>query len=263
MRDAGLDRAIDAAGGVAQLARKICISQPSVSNWSEIPAQRVIAVELATGVPRAELRPDLYPEHHHERTVSLDGVDPIDVARAQEYALLAALLAAAPSKSLLDRLTGLNGDETPLGRAHAALAEAAARANAGQIEREYFDLFVGLGRGELLPYASYYLTGFLNERPLSRLRSDLAALGIERAENNSEPEDHAAVLCEIMAGMADGRLEVSFEAQRALFEKHVSPWMGRLFADMEQAANANFYRAVGTLGRQFIEIERQGFSFAK
>lgn len=262
MRDAGLDRAIDAAGGVAELARKIHISQPSVSNWSKIPAQRVIAVEMATGVPRAELRPDLYPDHHHARTVSQDGIDPIDVARAQEYALLANLLAAAPSRRLLDRLARLDGDGTLLGQAHAALAEAASRANAAQVEREYFDLFVGLGRGELLPYASYYLTGFLNERPLSRLRSDLSALGIARVERNSEPEDHAAILCEIMAGMADGRLEISSDAQRALFEQHVSPWMGRLFADMEQAASANFYRAVGTLGRLFIEIERQGFSFA-
>jgi TorA maturation chaperone TorD len=263
MRDVGLDRAIDAAGGVAQLARKIRISQPSVSNWSTIPAQRVIAVETATGVSRAELRPDLYRDLHNERTVWQSSIDPIDVARAQEYALLAALLAAAPSKRLLDRLAGLSGDGTPLGQVHAALAEAASRANAGQLEREYFDLFVGLGRGELLPYASYYLTGFLNERPLSRLRADLAILGIERAESNSEPEDHAAILCEIMAGMADGRLEASFDAQRTLFEKHVLSWMGRLFADMEQAASAKFYRAVGTLGRLFIEIERQGFSFAR
>ncbi|MCK1691050.1 molecular chaperone TorD family protein [Bradyrhizobium sp. 145] len=262
MRDAGLDRAIDAAGGVAQLARKIRISQPSVSNWSKIPAQRVIAVEAATGVPRAELRPDLYPDHNHEPTRLQDSIDPIDVARAQEYALLAALLAAAPSKSLLDRLTGLSGDGTPLGQVHAGLADAASHTTAAQVEREYFDLFVGLGRGELLPYASYYLTGFLNERPLSRLRTDLAALGIMGAEGNFEPEDHAAILCKIMAGMADGRLEAPFVAQRALFEKHVSSWMGRLFADMERAASARFYRAVGTFGRLFIEIERQGFSFA-
>jgi TorA maturation chaperone TorD len=263
VRDAELDRTIDAAGGIAQLARKIRISQPPVSDWSKIPAQRVIAVEAAPGVPRAELRPDLYPDHHHERTVPQDSIDPIDVARAQEYVLLATLFAAAPSKSLLDRLTGLSEDGTPLGQAHAGLAEAASRATAAQVEREYFDLFVGLGRGELLPYASYYLTGFLNERPLSRLRTDLAALGIGRTEGNSEPEDHAATLCEIMAGMADGRLEAPFVAQRALFEKHVSSWMGHLFGDMEQAASARFYRAVGTFGRLFIEIERQGFSFAK
>ena len=70
------------------------------------------------------------------------------------------------------------------------------------MEREYFDLFIGMGRGEILPYASYYLTGFLHERPLARLRGDLIAFGIERAENNPEPEDNAATLCEIMAGFA-------------------------------------------------------------
>ena len=257
MRDDGLDRAINAAGGVAELARKIGISQPSVSNWSRVPAQRVVAVESATGVPRATLRPDLYSE----RTV-LDAVDSIDAARAQEYALLASLLAAAPSSALLDRLASLRGDSTPLGLAHAALAEAASTAVAAEVEREYFELFIGLGRGELLPYASYYLTGFLNERPLSRLRADLAGLGIERVERNCEPEDHAATLCEIMAGFAGGSFPCSEEGQRAFFDKHISPWMGRLFADMETAANAKFYRAVGALGRVFLEIETQAFAFA-
>ena len=179
MRDAGLERAIDAAGGVAQLARKIGIAQPSVSNWNRVPAERVIAVESATGVSRKVLRPDLYSE-----PAVTGAVDPIDAGRAQEYALLAALLSSAPSAALLDQIAQLKGDATPLGRAHAALQDAASIAVATEVEREYFDLFVGLGRGELLPYASYYLTGFLNERPLSRLRDDLAALGIERVESN-------------------------------------------------------------------------------
>jgi TorA maturation chaperone TorD/DNA-binding transcriptional regulator YdaS (Cro superfamily) len=258
VRDEGLDRAIGAAGGVAQLARKIGISQPSVSNWNKVPAQRVVAVEAATGVSRARLRPDLYSE----LALPDDAVDLVDAARAQEYALLATLLSAAPSAALLDKLSTLNGDETPLGRAHAILADTAANAVPAKVEREYFDLFVGLGRGELLPYASYYLTGFLNERPLSRLRTDLAALGIERIENNSEPEDHAATLCEIMAGFAAGRFPASHEAQRIFFERHVSPWMGQLFADMESSKNAEFYRPAGTLGRLFIEIEAQAFTFA-
>jgi TorA maturation chaperone TorD len=182
--------------------------------------------------------------------------------RAQEYALLAALLLSAPSAALLEQIAQLNADATPLGRAHATLAKAAAIVVATEIEREYFHLFIGLGRGELLPYASYYLTGFLNERPLSRLRDDLAALGIERVENNFEPEDHAATLCEIMAGLAAARFPASPEAQRAFFEKHVSRWMGRLFADMEKAENARFYRSVGTLGRVFLEIESEAFTFA-
>ncbi|WP_456623969.1 MULTISPECIES: Cro/CI family transcriptional regulator [unclassified Bradyrhizobium] len=252
MRDEGLDRAIDAVGGVAELARKIGISQPSVSNWVKVPVQRVIAVEAATGVSRDQLRPDLYSEP----------IDPIDAARAQEYALLATLLSSAPSKRLLNQLAALSADATPLGRAHAALAQAAARAVPARLEREYFELFVGLGRGELLPYASYSLTGFLNERPLSRLRADLATLGIERVAHNSEPEDHAAIVCEIMSGFASGQFEAPADAQRAFFEKHVACWIGRLFADMEGAEGATFYRAVGALGRLFIEIETEAFTFA-
>ncbi|MCK1546540.1 molecular chaperone TorD family protein [Bradyrhizobium sp. 147] len=258
MRDDGLDRAIDAAGGIAQLARKIGISQPSVSNWTRVPAQRVVAVETATGIPRNDLRPDLYSEE----AVPAGLIDPVDAARAQEYALLATLLSAPPSKRLLEQLSALSGDATPLGRAHAALADVASSAVAAKVEREYFDLFVGLGRGELLPYASYYLTGFLNERPLSRLRGDLTMLGVERVANNSEPEDHAAIICEIMSGLAGGHFGASPEAQRAFFEKHVSPWMRRLFADIESAGNADFYRAVGALGRTFIEIETEAFTFA-
>ena len=255
MRDAGLERAIDAAGGVAQLARKIGLAQPSVSNWNRVPAERVIVVEAATAVSRKVLRPDLYGE-----SASADHA--VDAARAQEYALLAALLLSAPSPALLERIAQLRDDATPLGRAHANLAEAASQAVAADVEREYFDLFVGLGRGELLPYASYYLTGFLNERPLSRLRDDLTALGIKRVENNFEPEDHAAALCEIMAGLASGRFPASPEVQRAFFEKHVSRWMGRLFADMETVKSAKFYRSVGALGRLFLEIESEAFTFA-
>lgn len=257
MRDEALDRAIGAAGGVAQLARKIGISQPSVSNWNRVPAQRVIAVESATGVPRAALRPDLYKEGPLS-----EAVDPIDRARAQTYALLANLLTAAPFRALLDQLASLQGDATPLGLARAALSEAAGTAVAAEVEREYFELFIGIGRGELLPYASYYLTGFLNERPLARLRADLAALGIERAEGNSEPEDHAATLCEVMAGLAGGGFPCPQEAQRAFFDKHISPWMRGLFVDMESATSAKFYRAVGTFGRAFLEIEAQAFTFA-
>ena len=258
MRDAGLDRAIDAAGGIAQLARKIGIAQPSVSNWNKVPAQRVIAVEAATGVPRNQLRPDLYGGP----AVEDDAVDPIDAARARGYALLAALLSCPPSNALLGEIARLRGDVTLLGRAHAALAEAAAEVTTAGVAREYFELFVGLGRGELLPYESYYLTGFLNERPLSRLRDDLAVLGIERIENNFEPEDHAATLCEIMAGLVGGHFPTSPEVQRSFFEKHLAPWMGRLFVDMEKAASAKFYRSVGSLGRLFLEIEAEAFTYA-
>jgi TorA maturation chaperone TorD len=256
MRDTGIEEALRAAGGVGALARKIGISQPSVSNWVRIPAERVLAVESATGVDRSILRPDLYSERHP----TAGDLDEVEAARAQEYALLAALLARAPDQAMLDRLAALRGDPSPLGVAHAALADAASRTSAEQVEREYFDLFIGLGRGEVLPYGSYYLSGFLHERPLARLRSDLARLGIERVEGKSEPEDHAAILCEIMAGVINGRLSAGAGADRELFERHLSPWIGRLFVDLEQAKAASFYRSVGTLGRLFVDIETEAFA---
>jgi TorA maturation chaperone TorD len=184
----------------------------------------------------------------------------VNQARAHEYALLSLLLARAPDAALLARLTQLRGDATPLGMAHAALSQAASLADVARVEREYFDLFIGLGRGELLPYGSYYLAGFLHERPLARLRESLAQLGIERAAGQAEPEDHAAILCEIMAGLASGRFAASEGAARTLFEEHVAPWMERFFTDLEQAEAADFYRRVGTLGRVFIAIEQEAFA---
>jgi TorA maturation chaperone TorD len=256
MRDAGLSEAVRAAGGVSELARQIGISQPSVSNWTRVPAERVLLVEAATGVDRRVLRPDLYGS-----TESMsEAVDDVAAARAQEYALLAALLIRAPDQPLLQRLAALRGDATPLGVAHAALAQAASETTVEQVEREFFDLFIGLGRGELLPYASYYLTGFLYERPLARLRADLAPLGIERSEGNAEPEDHAAILCEIMSGLISGRLPAPDGTDQQMFEKHLAPWIGRFFADLERAQAARFYRHVGALGRVLIDIETEAFA---
>lgn len=254
MREAGLNEAVQAAGGVSELARLIGISQPSVSNWTRVPAERVLVVEAATGVDRKILRPDLYSD------IQPSGIDEVAAARAQEYALLAALLVRAPDEKFLKQLSTLRGDATPLGVAHAALSQAAAEATVEKVEREYFDLFIGLGRGELLPYGSYYLTGFLHERPLARLRADLTLLGIERVENNAEPEDHAATLCEIMSGLVSGQLPAPAGSDQRIFEKHLAPWIGRFFADLERAEAANLYRRVGTLGRVFIEIETEAFA---
>jgi TorA maturation chaperone TorD len=187
-------------------------------------------------------------------------IDEVDMARATEYALIATLLARAPDQTLIERLAGLRGDGSPLGLAHAAVAKAASRATARDIEREYFDLFIGLGRGELLPYGSYYVSGFLHDRPLARLREDLRRLGIERAAGQSEPEDHAAMLCEVMAGLVSGRFQASPAADRELFERHLSPWIGRFFDDLERAEAADFYRHIGVLGRVFIAIESEAFA---
>jgi TorA maturation chaperone TorD len=253
MRDHGLQEAIKAIG-ITELARRIGISQPSVSNWDRVPAERVPSVEAATGVPRAVLRPDLFQD---EPTAP---VDEIDAARAQEYTLLSALLARSPDERLLAKIAALRADPSPLGLAHAGLADAAARVDAASIGREYFDLFVGLGRGEFLPYASYYLTGFLQERPLARLRADLRNLGIERAPGQCEPEDHAAILCEIMAMLAGDADAVAAGNDRHIFNRHMAPWIGRFFAELSQSKTAKFYAHVGTVGMTFVDIESAAFA---
>jgi TorA maturation chaperone TorD len=255
MRETGLDEAIRAAGGVSELARRLGIAQPSVSNWQRVPAERVAAVEEATGVDRTRLRPDLFAPRSPVETV-----DDIDAARVQEYALLSTLLGRSPDRDLLARLARLEADATPLGLAHARLAQAAGAADPARVEREYFDLFVGVGRGEMLPYGSYYLTGFLHERPLARLRGDLAELGILRAEDQPEPEDHIAILCEVMAGLAGGRFARAPAGEKQFFDKHLAPWARRFFADLERAKAANFYRAVAAVGVTFIDIETEAFA---
>jgi TorA maturation chaperone TorD len=260
MKDGGLLRAIEAAGGVGALARALGISQPSVSNWTRIPAERVIAVESLTGVQRTELRPDLYPSE--PIILPASDIDEIDRARAMHYLLLAQLMRRAPDADLLSRLTNLKGDSSELGLALVGLAEAAERALPEPVAREFFALFIGVGKSEILPYGSYYLTGFLHERPLARVREDLAALGIERATGDFEPEDHLGTLFEVMAGLADGTFEAPAERQQFFFERHIKPWAARFFADLGTAPSADFYRAVARLGGQFVAIEADGFTFA-
>ncbi|WP_442918990.1 TorD/DmsD family molecular chaperone [Methylobacterium sp. WSM2598] len=187
-------------------------------------------------------------------------VDEIDVLRARLYGGLAAILGQAPDAGLIEALRGVSGNDTPLGQAHAALADAAAEADLRAVERDYFELFIGVGRGKILPYASYYLTGFLNERPLARLREDLARLGIERDPRVSEPEDHIAILLEVMAALAERRFGAESPSEQLFFERHLKPWARRLFEDIETEAATPLYRAVGALGRSFIEIETAAFA---
>jgi TorA maturation chaperone TorD len=202
--------------------------------------------------------PDRSPSR--ESAVARDHLDEVDIARKEEYTLLSALLMRPPDAALLQDISAIRADSTELGSAHAALAQAAEMTNLQRLEREYFNLFIGLGRGELLPYGSYYLTGFLHERPLARLRGDLAEIGIVRAEQNYEPEDHIAILCEIMAGLAGGRFVAPEGSERRFFERHLAPWARRFFADLEAAPGAQFYRHVGRVGRLFMDIETEAFA---
>jgi TorA maturation chaperone TorD len=185
----------------------------------------------------------------------------MDTARANTYRLLARLLAAPASSELLGMLKQIDGADRSGGGAMAAawqtLKLAGERTTVEAVDDEYHELFIGLTRGELVPYGSWYLTGFLMDQPLVVLRRDLAALGFERQEDVHEPEDHVSALCETMSLIIDGADGFSFETQRNFFNEHLAPWVGRFFGDLQQAQYARFYRAVGQLGEQFIGIEKQ------
>jgi TorA maturation chaperone TorD len=187
-----------------------------------------------------------------------------DVLRAQMYRFLARLLAAPPDDALLKSVVGMEGDETNLGKAMLSLATLASKTDLPRAEEEYHDLFIGVARGELLPYGSYYLTGFLHEKPLSKLRNDMARLGIARDEERKEPEDHIAALMDMMAGLITGEFgdPVPLAEQKAFFEAHISSWASHFFADLEGAKTSVLYAAVGTIGRSFMEIEATAFSMS-
>ncbi|MBY6119919.1 molecular chaperone TorD family protein [Mameliella alba] len=184
-----------------------------------------------------------------------------DRLRADLYNFLGLLLAGPPDEMLLAQTAGLSGDATEMGQAIGTLAKLAKVTKPKTATSEYNKLFIGLGRGELLPYASYYLTGFLNEKPLALLRQDMVRQGLERADNVFEPEDNIASLMEMMGAMIVGRFgaPASLDAQRQFFNKHIGPWAGHFYADLEGAKNSVFYAPVGTVGRLFMEIESEGF----
>ncbi len=187
-----------------------------------------------------------------------------DLARAQVYQLLGHLLARAPDKKMLSLISAIDSDAgtaegaTPLAPAWQDLCRAAKTAQAAAVEQEYFKLFIGLGRGEVVPYASWYLDGALMERTLADLRDDLKRLGYARHEEVAEPEDHAAALCETL-GMIISDPGLCLE-QAAFFQRYVDSWMDRFLTDLEAAETADFYHAVGQLGRGFLALERQLFA---
>ncbi len=186
-----------------------------------------------------------------------------DVLRAQLYRLLALYLQSAPQEHGLDLAAHLAGDDSPLGKAISTVARIAAKTQESTIRQEYDDLFVGMGRGELLPYASYYLTGFLNEKPLAKLRNDMSELGIQRHESVKEPEDHAGALCEMMAGLIEGDFgDGSLEGQQKFFKSHLSAWIRHFFTDLENAKSSVFYAALGSVGKAFMEIEEAAFEMS-
>jgi len=194
-----------------------------------------------------------------------EALDPQEEARAGCYALLARLFYAAPDAGLLQALAhamplDAHAADAALPAAWDALRGAAAEADPGSVHAEYDDTFIGVDQPEVLLYGSYYLAGFLNERPLVELRSDLAALGFTRAEDASEPEDHIAALADVMRRLILDGEDVpggSAAAQCHFFVRHIATWYGRLCDGIEADANVDFYRGVAVFARAFLDMERE------
>jgi len=196
-----------------------------------------------------------------ERVSDTAAIAEEDRLRADLYNFLGVILSRPADEMLLAQTKSLTGDDSELGQAITSLAKVAALSKPRVVESEYNKLFIGLGRGELLPFASYYLTGFLNEKPLSLLRQDMQAQGMARAGTVFEPEDNIASLMEMMGAMIVGRFgaPASLDAQKTFFNKHIGPWAAHFYGDLEAAKNSVFYAPVGAVGRTFMEIEAEAF----
>lgn len=185
-----------------------------------------------------------------------------DAIRVDTYTLLAALLRQPPTHDLLQSLAAVEPPlaqplrPTNLERAWLSMSSAAKAAQTDRIEEEFNKLFVGISGGELTPYGSWYISGAVMDKPLAALRDDLARLGLQRAEGNAEPEDHAASICETMALLADPDQGLPLVDQHDFFSAHVGLWLPRFFKDLQEAKNAAFYVSVGQLGEAFIEFEK-------
>lgn len=194
-------------------------------------------------------------------SVEADGV------RANIFGLLARLLTEPPSEDTMKIIRELDGtdDDTVIGKTLANLGAVAVRTPVGKAGEEFTSLFYGHGAGgEIHPYASFYLTGFIYEKPLADLRVDLTEIGIEPTGRNSEPEDHIAFLCEVMHGLITGGFGGLPDSarQRMFFTKHIAPWAGLFFKDLEAASSAALYMPVGALGRLFLAVEAEAFEMA-
>ncbi|TMX31651.1 hypothetical protein DA096_20180 [Vibrio rotiferianus] len=178
--------------------------------------------------------------------------------RTEIYLVLSALFRSAPSEEMIEFLTSLEVEpsESAMQKAWIALQQAAKDSNREALEDEYQDLFIGIGRGEVMPFGSWHRTGAMMEKPLAEIRRDLELLGFERDENVKEPEDHIAALCEVMSMLTDEEEDL----QQAVFNKHIAPWFSSFTQQLEHAESANFYKPAAQLCEAFLTLEQVRFS---
>ncbi|ALK91241.1 MULTISPECIES: molecular chaperone [unclassified Limnohabitans] len=188
-----------------------------------------------------------------------------ETARAEIYGLLAQLFYQVPSPELLAQLRVAVTDAPVAGgfleEPWRQLVAASRVSTDADIASEYNQLFGGVGKPEIYLYASHYVSGFLNDKPVARLREDLAALGLERDDSMSETEDHFACLCEVMRYLIAGDdVAISnLTQQREFFAKHVQPWVQEMLDVILKHPRAQFFAQLAAFTQAFLNIETQGF----
>jgi len=184
-----------------------------------------------------------------------------EAARADMYGFLAGLYFRAPQAALLNAIAdSATQADSLLGEAWSMLADACRDMNATKIQEEFDKLFIGVGKPEILLYGSYYLSGFLMEKPLAELRNDLASLGLERPEHIAESEDHISCLFEVMRILiADESEGGTLSKQKQFYASHIHPWIDEMCAAIMNHPNAHFYKNVANLTKCFAEVESQAF----
>ena len=188
-----------------------------------------------------------------------------ETARAELYGLLAQLYYAPPSADFTARLR-VAVTEAPAAGAYLEepwrrLVGVAREMDDLAIADEYVALFGGMTRPDVYLYGSHYLSGFLNEKPLAKLRGALDALGLARDETVSETEDHIACLCEVMRYLiaGDDVAVANLTQQREFFTDHVQPWVLDMCDAIGKHPQARFYAAVAQFTHAFVGVEAQGF----
>lgn len=178
--------------------------------------------------------------------------------RQYHYQLLARLFRAPVEPALLESLAAMEIDaaDEKLNQAWRQLIHQAASENTAKLGEEFHQLFIGLGRGELMPYLSYYETGFLMEKPLARLRADLSKLGFKRQADNCEPEDHIAAIAEVMAMLIQEN-----QHQQAFFNAYIVSWFPDFFEDVKKTSCSRFYPLLANMGAEFISQEKRFLAF--
>jgi TorA maturation chaperone TorD len=188
-----------------------------------------------------------------------------ETARAEVYGLLAALYYAAPGTELYENLrvavTAAPAEGALLESSWGELVAAARAQSLEATVSEHDALFGGVGKPEVYLFGSHYLSGFLNEKPLAALRTDIAALGLARDEAMPETEDHVAYLCEVMRYLiaGDDAAVANLTRQREFFARHVQPWLPLMCEAIARHPKARFYAALAGFTQAFISVEAQGF----